>query len=175
MLRKTGIEKTPLLGPGHHVMTMADLRDITVTRFADSRLRKELFTKLERLVGELCELKIPCDLWIDGSYLTDEDEPWDIDIAVRVMDDVMASLMPQQEDFLTRLSADDCRYIDGLDTFVFAGYWIGHQHYRTEVDEGFCTTLLSWGWQFGLGRDDWLKGMVVVPILETDLGLRLRS
>ena len=174
MGRKTGIEKQPLLGPGHHVMTMTELRELTVARYANVGRRIDLFTKLERLVSELVAQKVPCDLWIDGSFLTDEDDPWDIDIALRVMDDVMQTLTSEQNAFLTRMAADDWAYIEGLDTFVFTGYWLGHPYYRTEVDDGFCTKLPSWGWQFGLGRDDWLKGIVVVPILENDLGLRIR-
>lgn len=176
MWRKAGIESTPLLGPGFHVMTLDGLRSLTVTGFAEpSAKRRDLFAKFERLVGELVELEIPSEIWVDGSFLTEEVDPWDIDLAVKVMDDVMQKLSKAQDEFLTRLSADHEHYIDGLDTFVFAGYWRGHPLYSTDVDDGYSRTVPSWGYQFGLGRDGWLKGIAVVPILENDIGLRLRT
>jgi hypothetical protein len=175
MARDFKIERTPLLGPGFHTMSLQDLKAITVDRFEGTTTRRELFLKLEGLVQEILKFGVPCDLWIDGSFLTEDEQPADIDIAVRVMDDVMEQLTQEQDNFLTRLSADDEAYVAGLDTFVFAGYWLGHQNYRTDVDEGFAPDVPTYGTQFGQGRDGWLKGIVVLSVRENDVGLRIRT
>lgn len=169
------IDRTPLLGPGFHVMTLEEIRQVAVVRFDNASARVELYSKLKGLVDQLVGLGIPCDLWIDGSFVTAEEVPSDIDIGVCVKDDVMQALSPAQGDFLTKLSRDDEAYIPGLDTFVFAGYWIGHPRYGADEDDGFSRTTISWSQQFGKGRDDWLKGVVLLPVLENDLGLFIRT
>lgn len=143
---------------------------------ATEEVRQSLFTKLEQFVAELKRVGIPCDLWIDGSFLTEADDPYDIDIAVKVMDDALQCMSEEQEAFLDVVGRDDCAYMQGLDTFVFTGYWIGHPIYQTDADDGYSINLKSWGGQFGKGAyDDWLKGIVVVPVMETELGLRIRT
>jgi hypothetical protein len=169
------VECTPLLGPGFHTMTMSDLHALAVAGREGQHARQELFTKLERFVSKLDQLRIPCDLWVDGSFLTEASDPADVDIAVRVMDDVMQCLTSEQEEFLSAVGRDDCSYIAGLDTFVFAGYWVGHDRYGTDSDDGHSVDIHSWGTQFGKGNDNWLKGIAVVPVMETGLGLRIRS
>ena len=111
-------------------MTLHQLKSLTVERFNGSLERRNLFYKLEGLVQEFLVHRIPAEFWIDGSFLTEEEVPSDVDVAIKVMDDVMQALTVPQEEFLSKLSSDD-GYIDGLDTFVFAGYWIGHPHYGT--------------------------------------------
>lgn len=119
--------------------------------------------------------EIPCDLWIDGSFLTEEEVPGDIDIAIRVMDDVMQNLTERQDILLTNLARDHHAFVQGLDTFVFSGYWIGHPHYGSEIDEGYSKEATTWSQQFGKGQDDWLKGIVIIPVGESEIGLRIRS
>ena len=169
------IEFRPLLGPGFHTMSLDRLHSLAVAGSPGQALRQELFAKLVGFVSELISLGIPCDLWIDGSFLTEADDPDDIDISVRVMDDVMDTLTTGQNAFLEAVRRDDRHYIAGLDVHVFAGYWIGHPMHGTEADDGYCVMLPSWGTQFGKGEDNWLKGIVVVPVMETDLGLRIRA
>ena len=155
-------------------MTLDQLKALTVDRFDGSLQRRNLFYKLEGLVQEFLVRKIPADFWINGSFLTEEESPTDIDVAIKVMDDVMQVLTAEQDEYLARISSDD-GYIDGLDIFVFAGYWIGHPSYGTEVDDGHSRVVPTYGHQFGKGRDDWLKGIAVLAVGENHVGLHLRS
>ena len=155
-------------------MTLHQLKSLTVERFNGSLERRNLFYKLEGLVQEFLVHRIPAEFWIDGSFLTEEEVPSDVDVAIKVMDDVMQALTVPQEEFLSKLSSDD-GYIDGLDTFVFAGYWIGHPHYGTELDDGHSKVTPTYGHQFGKGHDDWLKGIAVLALWENHVGLHLRS
>lgn len=86
----------------------------------------------------------------------------------------MRGLNDSQRCFLENISGKDA-YIKGLDVFIFAGYWIGHDFYGTDFDDGHSRTVPTWGQQYGKGMDDWLKGIVVLPIWENKIGLRIRS
>jgi hypothetical protein len=97
MARRFKVIRSPLLGPGKHVMRLDDVRVLTVDRFDGSDGRRNLFYKLEELVQQFLVHKIPAEFWIDGSFLTEEFEPADVDVAIKVMDDVMQSLSPEQE------------------------------------------------------------------------------
>ena len=46
----------PLLPPGRHVMSVDELRALTVAPFAASTTRGALFSELERLIGDLVHL-----------------------------------------------------------------------------------------------------------------------
>jgi hypothetical protein len=155
-------------------MTLADLKALTVDPFEGSTVRRNLFYKLEGLVQEFLMQRVPAEFWVDGSFLTEEEQPGDIDIAIKVMDDVMQGLGPEQERFLSQVSSDHS-YIDGLDVFVFAGYWIGHAHYGTELDDGHSRVVPTYGQLYGKGEDDWLKGIAVLALWENDVGLWLRT
>jgi hypothetical protein len=137
-------------------------------------VRRNLFYKLEGLVQEFLVQGVPAEFWVDGSFLTEEEQPGDIDIAIKVMDDVMQSLDPEQERFLSQVSSDQS-YIEGLDVFVFAGYWLGHPHYGTELDDGHSRVVPTYGQLYGKGEDNWLKGIAVLALWENVVGLRLRT
>jgi hypothetical protein len=164
----------PLLGPGFHIYTLETLEKLTVQRFGGTTPRRNLFYKLEGLVQEFLMARVPCEFWIDGSFLTEKPEPGDIDIAIKVMDDVMETITEEQRFFLEGVSGKDV-YITGLDVFIFAGYWLGHDFYGTDVDDGHSRTVPTWGQQYGKGMDDWLKGIAVLPVWENAIGLRIRS
>ena len=174
MARRFKVIRTPLLGPGKHVMTLHDVKALTVDRFQGNLGRRNLFYKLEELVQQFLVQRIPAEFWIDGSFLTEETDPADVDVAIKVMDDVMQELSPEQEGFLSRVAAHD-PYIDGLDTFVFAGYWVGHERYGTDLDDGHSRCVPTYGTLYGKGEDDWLKGIAVLLLWETEFGFRFRA
>jgi hypothetical protein len=86
----------PLLPPGIHTVTMADLRSIGVDRFPLSTVRGEIFAGFRRIVCDLITAKVICDLVVDGSFLTEEIEPGDIDFAVCVSSEFYDSCSPEQ-------------------------------------------------------------------------------
>lgn len=74
----------PLLAPGEHIRTLTELRDLCVTAFPHSTTRSSIMEGFTKIVYRLRELQVPCELVVDGSYLTEEIEPDDIDFAVVV-------------------------------------------------------------------------------------------
>jgi len=74
----------PLLPPGEHVRSIEELRELCVAAFPLSTTRAAIWDGFRKIVDMLEAQQIPCELLIDGSYLTEEIEPDDIDFAVVV-------------------------------------------------------------------------------------------
>lgn len=157
----------PLLGPGRHAMSLSELKRLCVIDFPDSSSRPSLFKKLEKLVSKYeCE-GIPCDIWIDGSFVSSRKEPNDIDLLVQIDADVAERLTPSQ---MVLVDDTDLGSYDGLDSYVDTVYPRGH-----ELAEKLEDDDRTWAKLFGVGHDDrLLKGIAILRVLETDVGLRLR-
>ena len=111
---------------------------------------------------------IPCDIWVDGSFVSSRLEPNDIDLLVQIDADVAERL---NEDQMLLIDNTDMGAYDGLDSFVDTVYPRGHELADKLEDDD-----RSWGKLFGVGHDDrLLKGIAILRVLETDVGLRLRS
>ena len=123
----------PLLGPGFHIHTLDTLEKMYLKDLVSRFCGEICITSLRVWCKNFWRLGIPCEFWIDGSFVTEKPEPGDVDIAIKVMDDVMRGLNEDQRCFLENISGKDV-YIKGLDIFVFAGYWIGHDFYGTDFD-----------------------------------------
>lgn len=104
---------------------------------------------------------------INGSFLTDKPNPSNVDVAVILDPDVAESLNAEQEELIN--SINDDKFIERVDGFVETEFPIGHPFFRANGNE------MLWSEQYGrehLGA--WLKGIAVLRIGETDVGLRIR-
>lgn len=72
----------PLLAPGRHVMTLYQFKAAFVDAFPHDKRRLTLYLKLEEFIQMLLVAEIPCEVWLDGSFLTRKEEPDDIDVTV---------------------------------------------------------------------------------------------
>jgi len=72
----------PLLGAGLHAMSIEDLGELTTSAFPQSKNRPLLFGFLEIYLSHLSRLGLVADVWIDGSFMCQKDEPEDVDIVV---------------------------------------------------------------------------------------------
>jgi hypothetical protein len=70
-----------LLAPGFHCFTLDGIRHLCC--FPNNLRRSHLFLHLEQLVQDLLIRRIPCEMWIDGSFLTTKEEPGDLDVIVK--------------------------------------------------------------------------------------------
>ena len=72
-----------VLPKGIHVCTLEEMRK----RFCsidNKEIRCTLFKKLEKYIEELKKYSIPCELIVDGSFITNKEEPSDIDLLIAV-------------------------------------------------------------------------------------------
>ena len=84
--------------------------------FSDSSLRRR--SRLFRLLGELMQrlltAGIPCDMFVDGSFLTVKPEPSDVDVIVRADRDAYEALDGNQVQVFEAINTD---LIDGAGQF----------------------------------------------------------
>lgn len=69
----------PLLSPGIHNLTLAELQAIAVTPFVADARRALLFASFQQWFQKLQAMQVRAILWIDGSFLTSKFGPDDID------------------------------------------------------------------------------------------------
>lgn len=129
-----------------------------------------LFLHLEQVVQELLTAGIACEVWIDGSFLTEKDEPNDLDVTIILDADVPDILNEIQLGLIQTLQ--EGQFSERVDSFVFV------KKLRDDPDFGdeLADPAYSWGEQYGLECGEaWLKGFAVLRLRETNVGLRLCS
>lgn len=161
------MEHDPLLGPGRHVMTMPELIDLTVTNFPNSNMRTSLYEELRNLVLYLEDIGCPCELWINGSYLTGKIDPADIDLAI-VFDLADFRNLPHeiQLSCFTNLNGQKA-YSPLLDTYLSFCVSSDDEQSR-ELD-----TRDYWSKWWSRDREDNLKGYICIYVGYTDAQLQL--
>ena len=96
----------PPLRPGEHVLCLEELFILCVQFFALSKERNSIFAGFGKIVQELDRLDIPADLIIDGSFLTEEIDPDDIDFAVVVSQEYFDSCYGESLTYLQWIRDD---------------------------------------------------------------------
>jgi hypothetical protein len=139
-------EYPPILPPGFHTMTPDELKRAVVEGFPLSKRREALWNSLTFVLNALTDLKIPCDVWLDGSFLTKKIDPDDVDFIVDIPIESWNSATPEQEAFIDNLSDQLYRKSDNLHSFVMFKTPAGHAmhadmtrvHLQWEKDFGFA-------------------------------------
>jgi len=150
------------------MMTLTTLKAMTVDRFPGSRTRGAIWSSFVNLYTEILAADFPCQIWIDGSFVTDEEDPADIDFSIHVDASLMATPTNEMRAILDRF--DDGANPGELDGFVCTTYPREHPRFGTQEDD--CG---EWALQWCVSRQNWLKGIAVLRPGETDVGLRICS
>lgn len=157
----------PLFAPGWRYVTLWDLKRICVDPFERSASRAKLFWKLEEFVQRFLLAGIPCEMVINGSFLTEKVDPSDIDVAVNLDLDVADNLNDEQFALTNEVNSEN--FIDGIDSFVETVFPLGHPLHGAE---GYDR---PWSEEWGREHNgEYLKGVAVLRLGETDVGLRIR-
>lgn len=78
-------EYPPLLDIGFHPKTLAELRILCVDGFnGKSNTRHEVMCGLEEVVEKLIEKSIVGNIWVDGSFVTQKNDPNDVDMLLAI-------------------------------------------------------------------------------------------
>lgn len=159
-------EFAPLLPPGRHQMTVEDLGRLCVEPFETSAARPGLLDAVRGLLAHLGALLDICEVWIDGSFVTAKPEPDDVDLTVAIDGGQLEGASPEVFSALNGLM--DKAFHPKLHIFTVATRPVGHPH-RSDLEEAFR----QWAQWWCVARDGWIKGMPVIRLGETDVGLRL--
>lgn len=96
----------PLLTPGMHALTWADLYRMVVTAFPGSSIRRDLWEDLAQFVHQIGRLEVVSEFWLAGSFLSSKAAPADVDLVVVLQMEQVLSLHPgdaaQLEEILAR-------------------------------------------------------------------------
>jgi hypothetical protein len=90
----------PLLAPGEHKFTVHELHVLCVENFSLSKTRSEIMQGFRQIVDDLEGLQVRADIVVDGSFLTQEIDPDDIDFAVVISPEFYEACSPVQLQYL---------------------------------------------------------------------------
>lgn len=147
-------------------MDMGELRAVAVTPFSKSVRRIPMFAELERLVSDLIALNLTCELWVDGSFLTEKPEPDDIDLTFAAWAQSFDLLPPPVQHAIINSLNGGNKYSPLLHTFICF-------RFLREDPRRAADRTAYWTEKWGVGWDDHLKGYAVLKLGETDVGLKL--
>lgn len=148
----------PLLSAGRHEMTPAAFESRFVVGLGGAA-RLEIWNRFKYSILDKIEyLKIPCEIWIDGSFITHCAQPDDIDASLMILSEVIDGLDDEYLSYLKLFDDSVPNFHETLDVFLCPIYPIGHP-LRGDVNDPD-----GWAKQWSSERNSgWLKGFVVIP------------
>jgi hypothetical protein len=167
MAGATKPEFGPLLAPGRHAMTVEAVAKLCVVPFPGSVTRTILMGKLERFIDQLRRDVVVCDLWIDGSFISEKIDPEDIDLTFVVHGDVYDQLTPDLQATIDAFE-DGERLRPDLHVFSIVTRPMDHPGYAPV--QSLVRNVAQW---WCVARGGWIKGLPVIRLGETNVGLRI--
>lgn len=152
-------EFPPLLEPGFHVMTLADLRARCVAAFSLSKTRSEIMDGLDKFVDMLRVENVVGDLWIDGSFMTQKLDPEDVDVVLSVQSHFHKNGTEVQQALVDLVEAADFKPDYFCDVYVLWQYDQDDELYALGESQ-----RAYWIRQFGFSRGADKKGMALIKL-----------
>lgn len=97
------MDESPILTPGLHDIDESDLQNHFLSKFPGSITRARLFAGLTQFISLLRQLGIPIELWMDGSFTTNKENPNDIDLVLFASETDVNNLSPPHKTQLAGL------------------------------------------------------------------------
>lgn len=152
-------EFEPLLAPGLHIFSLADLRHLCVDPFPHSATRPSIMTGLESVVARVSSTGICADIWVNGSFLTQKENPNDSDIVLKVDATLIDNGTNEQKATLNWVGSN-LKNDHLCDSYIMPIFPDGDlQH----VLNGYH--IAYWLRQFGFSRGVAYKGIAVVQTI----------
>lgn len=98
------MEQKPLLDPGLHDFELHEIGNHFLKGFPNSKTRKSLVDGLNLYVTHLANIGAPIELWIDGSFTTNKEDPSDIDLVIFSPASIINSLPPKKQQLFQNLT-----------------------------------------------------------------------
>jgi hypothetical protein len=143
---------------GFHHLTMGDIEQVCVDLFPLSTSRAVIFSGLVTFVETLEAAKVPGQLWIDGSFLTEKIDPKDVDVILKVDGAIYNSGTLEQRQAIDWVNANQ-KLTLRCESYALMQYPIGHFLH----DEGLWW-YSYWHKQWGFSREEDPKGIVVLTL-----------
>ena len=147
------MEHDPLLSPGFHDISVAQLDNHFLSHFSTSETRPALIAGFRAFVEALGRGGVACEVWIDGSFSTNKLDPNDVDIVVFAAQQDLDQLDPEKQAYLEGLLLDriGVRRKFGVDVLFslaedadMRSYWRGWYGYdRQERPKGIAKLVVT--------------------------------
>jgi hypothetical protein len=146
------------LDAGLHPMGSVDIEKAFVASFPHSSTRKKIFAGYCHHYSELAAIISHFEQYLDGSFISNKNDPGDIDLVVLIDATVVDALTPAQQAKLRELlNSAVARPKFGCDTYFCPVYPKGHPH-----ENEARAQRKYWLGEFGYDRIDVPKGIVHV-------------
>jgi hypothetical protein len=149
----------PSLFPlGFHPLSLEEVARVCVDLFPLSGTRATLMHGLEQFVQHLVAAGVVCDVWIDGSFLTEKIDPADVDVIVRCDHTIYDAGTTEQRDALDWV-IENQKVTLRCDSYALFNYTAGHP-LHTEGEWWYSYWLVKWGFN----RVEDPKGIAVISL-----------
>ena len=143
----------PLLPVGFHNTDIAGLQRLCVDYFPGSRTRPKLMNTVSMVVSLVNRVSIPSRLWVDGAFLTEEDDPDNCCLTLVLVESVFRRMSPEQREFF-----DWFRDVPLYEKYRCNNYGIVLDAERIDYE----SVLNFWLRQYGFHHDTRKKGIAEI-------------
>jgi hypothetical protein len=148
------------LDAGLHNMDVKDVENMFVTNFPHSSTRQSIIEGFKKHAAEIGAIIDECTKFLDVSFVTNKNDPGDIDMVCFIDGDKVDSLSLADQSKLQALVAGPAtKATHKCDAYFCPTYPDGHpKHAQTRLQRKY------WMGEFGYDRSDVPKGIVVVEV-----------
>lgn len=137
-------------------MSIGDVRFLCVDRFPDSGTRNDIMMGLEAVVIKLRESEIPGELWVDGSFITEKQNPDDVDLVFRFNGESADGASSSQIEIL-KWFGSNLKTEYRCDSYLIPNFPEAHPNYwLSEYQYAY------WMRQWGFDSENNVKGFAVI-------------
>lgn len=148
----------PLLGGGLHPMSISQIRALCVDRFPDSTTRPKIMAGLVEVIHKIQGHLDGCEMWINGSFLTEKIDPEDVDFVLRIKSELYDYGTFEKRQLIDWV-ASNLRNELRCDSYIFFEYAVSDPQFS------FGDEMRQyWLRQFGTARNQQLKGIASYTI-----------
>jgi hypothetical protein len=141
-----------LLPMGFHSMTLAEMRRLCVEPFAPLTVtRGSIMAGVESVDREITGCALVCDVWVDGSFLTQTINPRDADFLMCLDNASLATITSRQR-----------AVIDWVNSNLKASHHVDSYVLVDRHDTATEWMRAYWLRQFGFSRQQGTKGIAVL-------------
>jgi hypothetical protein len=145
------MQPTPILEPGLHDFELNDISNHFLKDFPDSKTRKALIDGLNAFVTELSKVGAPIELWIDGSFTTNKENPNDIDLVIFSPAKIINELPSEKQQLFSVLT----------DRSAMKSYFGCDVLFSPTEDDDLRSYWRGW---YGFDRDENPKGIARIKV-----------
>ena len=146
------------LEPGLHQMKVDDIEKEFVTPFPHSSTRKDILDGFKKHSDELQMILNKYMQMIDGSFVTNKNDPGDVDLICFIDGDMLDAMnRADQMKIAALLDGKTTKATHMCDAYFCPSYPDTHPKYH-----GYRTTRKYWMGEFGYDRSDVAKGIVIL-------------